>query len=51
MLDVKFPSILSEAVAPGSVNESPTSMFIVELPNKVIIGAFVSTTPPVIFTV
>ena len=40
--DVIFPSTLSEAVAPGSVNVSPTVRFIVEDPVNVIDGAVVS---------
>ena len=36
--EVKSPSILSEAVAPGSVKVSPTSKLIVEEPTREITG-------------
>ena len=38
IVEVKSPSILSEAVAPGSVNVSPTSKLIVEEPTSDITG-------------
>ena len=40
--DVIFPSTLSEAVAPGSVQVSPTIRLMVEEPVKVITGGVVS---------
>ena len=40
--EVKSPSTSSVAVAPGSVNVSPTVRFIVEEPTKVIVGSVVS---------
>ena len=40
--EVIFPSTLSDAVAPGSVNVSPTVRLMVEEPVNVIDGAVVS---------
>ena len=41
---VRFPSVLSVAVAPNSLYVSPTFKFIVDEPFNVITGAVVSAT-------